>query len=215
MIRSGESRVRHPPGPDRDQRGAGRAGTGAHRPRCRTPPRPMTGRSAARSTHPPHGEHPRGKQRRAADAAIAVAEARLRRRGSSASPGRVLTTDTPSAPASRATTAMPAMSGSTGDSLATSGRFVTRRHRATIGGHRRRIGAELDAAGGGVGTGEIQLVGGDAVEVVEALDDRGVLLEREADHVDQHPRRPEPRAAARASRPRARARGRGWRGRPS
>ena len=44
----------------------------------------------------------------------------------------MLTTVTPSAPASRATSAIPAMSGSTGDSLATSGSRVRARQSATI-----------------------------------------------------------------------------------
>ena len=54
-----------------------------------------------------------------------------------------------------------------------------------------RIGAEFDAAGGGVGTGEIELQRRDPLRAVESARDLGVFLHREPDHVDQELSAPE------------------------
>src|SRR4029450_6361986 len=47
--------------------------------------------------------------------------------------------------------------------------------------HALRVGAELHAACAGVGTGEVQLIGRDAIEAVETIDDVRVFVQLESD----------------------------------
>jgi hypothetical protein len=50
----------------------------------------------------------------------------------------------------------------------------------------RRVGAELDSAGPGVGTGKVELEGGDPGTAIELGNDIAVLFDRESNDIHQH-----------------------------
>ena len=71
-----------------------------------------------------------------------------------------------------------------GESLTISGRVAGGLGAADQVFQRAGIGAEGHAAGVDVGAGDIQLVGRDALRLIEPLDDRDVLAHRVAEDVD-------------------------------
>ena len=71
-----------------------------------------------------------------------------------------------------------------GESLTMSGRVEAVLARLTRYSSEPGSDAEGHAAGVDVGAGDVQLVGGDAFGLVEALDDRDVLAHRVAEDVD-------------------------------
>ena len=71
-----------------------------------------------------------------------------------------------------------------GESLTISGRFATFFDLVHQVFERAGVGAEGHAAGMHVGAGDVELVGGDAFGVVEALDDRVVVADGVAEDVD-------------------------------
>ena len=89
-----------------------------------------------------------------------------------------------SAPAAAHTRAMAAIEVTLGESLTISGRFETLLDLVHQVLERAGIGTERHAAGVHIGAGDVQLVGGDAFGIVQALDHLLVFADRIAEDVD-------------------------------